>query len=518
MITVIKQPDNAVLARNDVKYVFETNNLVVTAGVKANCLLVVTSLTANTGTFTLNFMGLSAVFTAVSGTPNPNAYEFKDGGFANYTDYANHLIAMLKKHYVLSDNYNITIDTVGAFTAILKIEAKLTGNTYNISGSSTITNIVISGTVTVGVNATFRERFKILHDVFLEQTYASNNFTLLFKGAAVPNNALQTEFNITDVLSGMLNYHIPTFANVGFFLNSSVKRFYTRYAESFGFPTIIGTAAVTATKIAFLGAQKFVSVAQETFQDDYINTFPQKFITNMPNGTMISQQQAQYLSFYVYYRVKLKLLVQFFYTDNTNETVEVNVYDIINTPGVYTFAVGYNQLSLDDYKVTTKTVKAYTVTFWDATADEIYTQSLTFEIDQMPQLFARHILFFNSFGLPETIYFTGKQTQNVQFKSDLVRKANLQFDAENGIYEGEFTEINNELQFGYELNSGWRSAEWIPYFTDFILSRKRLLQGPDKWIGLNIPAQKISLLEDDKPLVAVKFTYQDSFIEKGVAQ
>lgn len=518
MITVIKQPDNAVLARNDVNYIFETDNLVITPGAKANCLLIVISLIGNTGTFTINFLGLSVVFTGVSGTPNPNAYEFKDGGFANYTDYANHLILMLKKHYKLSDNYNITIDVVGAFAASIKIEAKKVGPGFNINGTSTIATLVFSGTVITGVDTLNRDRFKILHDVYLENNYASNVFNLLFTGAAIPNNQLQAEFNITDVLRSALSYHIPNFTDNTRFLNQSVKRFYTVAAESFGFPTQVSVATLTATKLAFLGGQNFVTAAQETFQADYINAFPQKFFTAMPNNTMVSKEQKQYLSFYVYDTVTIKLFVQLFYTDNSREIKEVNIYDPITIPGIYTFAVGYNQLSLDDYKVSTKTVKAYTLIFCDASADEIYTQSQTFEVDQMPQLFARHILFFNSFGLPETIYFTGKQTKNLQFKSDLVRKADLQFDTENGIFEGEFTESNNELQFGYELNSGWRSADWINYFTDFILSRKRLLQAADKWIGLNIPAQKISLLEDDKPLVAVKFTYQDSFIEKGVAE
>ena len=516
MITVVKQPSNAVLARNDVKYVLSTNNYLVSAGSKAEIQIFVDSFT-NTGTFTLNFMGKSYVFTG-SHTDDNSGLQYYDGfGYSNYLDYANAFKIWIERNFDLNTHYDFVITGAFSYGFFAKIIAKKVGTIYNITGSTTAANTSLFAPV-AGVNASYRERFKILHDIYFEDDYASDNFRLLFSGSGMPNESNEVDFNFSVPLTSALQFHIPKFGAANYYRNNAAKSYYTKYAESFGFPTTITAYKKTATKLVLLGAQNFVTAAQETFETNYISTPPQKFITNMPNGTVVSQEQAQYLSFYVYDTVTIKLFVQLFYTDNSSEIVEVNTYDPITTPGIYTFAVGYSQLSLDDYKVSTKTVKAYTVTFWDASADEIYTQSQSFDVDQMPQLFARHILFFNSFGLPETIYFTGKQTKNVQFKSDLVRKADLQFDTENGIYEGEFTESNNELQFGYELNSGWRSADWINYFTDFILSRKRLLQAADKWIGLNIPAQKISLLEDDKPLVAVKFNYQDSFIEKGVAE
>lgn len=517
MITVNSEPESAFLVRNDVKYVLETDNLVLTAGVQAECIMVIQALSGNTGTFTISFMGLTVVFTSVSGTPSATAYEFSEGTFANYTDAGNHMILMLKKNYILADNYDITIDVVSAFACSLKIKAKKKGVAYNISFTSTVTDIQ-PGAVTNGVNAANRDRFKILHDVFLEEVYNSNNYKLLFSGSAVPNADLQAEFNITDILRSALQYDIPAFTFIGNYLNGAAKRIYTRYAESYNFPTEITTAAYTDTKLAILGAQNFVAAAKGRFYDDIFNITPQKFFTAMPQNTMVSRVQKQYLSMYVYNAVRLRIYADLKYTDNTHETVEVVLFDEITVPGVYTFSVGYNQLNIDSFKASGKTVKGYQITFWDAGADEIYSDSFDFRVDVNEQLFARHILFFNSFGMPETMYFTGKQANQVNLKNELVRKADLQFNNTEKTYEGEMSEINNELQFGYELNSGWKPKEWVNYFTDFLLSRKRLVQMATDWVGINIPAQKVALLEDDKYNYAIKFNYQDAFIEKGIAQ
>lgn len=267
--------------------------------------------------------------------------------------------------------------------------------------------------------------------------------------------------------------------------------------------------------MAFLGGQKFVSAAQQEFYDNYIDT--KKFLTAMPQNTVVTKEQKQYLSCWIHEPVVLNFYVNLLYTDNTTFSYLIDPFMDITTAGVYTFECGYDKLDIDAYKDAGKTVSKYTVNLYTG-AGALYLGGPSFLVDNNNTLFNRYILFFNSFGMPETLYLSGKQINNVQFKSDLVRKANLQADTEAAIYDGENAEINNELQFGYELNSGWKSKEWLQYFNDFLLSRKRYLQATDKWIGLNIPAQKVALQEDDKYNYAIKFNYQDSFIEKGIAE
>ena len=313
-----------------------------------------------------------------------------------------------------------------------------------------------------------------------------------------------------------MQLHTPAFAPVDYFLNTSVKRFYTRHAESFGFPTTVKSYETTGRKIAFLGAQKFVTAAQQSFYNNYFDVMVKPFLTAMPQNTVVTKEQKQYLSCYVHEAMPLQFYIRVFYTDGTFGNYLLEPAMDIPAEGVYTFECGYNKLAIDTIKEAGKTVGRYVVELY--AFGEPYASEQAFVVDHNNYLFNRYFLFFNSFGMPETMYFSGKQSNNTQLKNELVRKANLQADKETAIYDGEMAEINNELQDGYELNSGWKSEAWVQYFKDFLLSRKRYLQATDKWIGLNIPAQKVALLEDDKYNYAIKFTYQDSFIEKGIAE
>lgn len=516
MITVIEQPNDAVLVRNDVKYKLYTTNHIVSGGTKASIQIQVSSF-SNAGTITFNFMGKTYVFNSTSGTDDNSGLQFYDGtGYSVYLDYAQAFKLWLERNFDLNSNYDIVIVGASVLGFIINITSKKVGVKYNITATASpsggFVNFIALAT---GVDAVYRERFKVLHDVFLEETFGAENYKLLFSGSGVPDAANNIEFNFTDVLRGALQFHTPVFAPTDFYLNTSVKKFYTRHAESYGFPTTVKAYKKTGAKMAFLGGQKFVSAAQQQFYDNYIDT--KKFLTAMPQNTVVTKEQKQYLSAWISEAQNLKFYVRLFYTDNTNSSYLLGPLMAVGSAGVYTFECGYTKLAIDANKTAGKTVSKYIVELYDSD-EEPYVSEQAFVVDNNNTLFNRYILFFNSFGMPETMYFSGKQSNNTQLKNDLVRKANLQADADNGIYDGEMAEINNELQDGYELNSGWKSEAWQQYFKDFLLSRKRYLQATDKWIGLNIPAQKIALLEDDKYNYAVKFNYQDSFIEKGIAE
>lgn len=513
MITVIEQPTDAVLARNDVKYKLYTTNDVISGGVKAKIVMVVDSF-SNAGTITFNFMGKTLVFNSTSGTNDNSGLQYHNGtGFTVYLNYGIEMVEWLRRNFDLNSNYDITLTLANAIIFIIEIKAKNVGAKYDITASSTATDIGFA-VLDTGVDAIYRERFKVLHDVFLEETFGAENYKLLFSGSGVPDAAHNVEFNFTDVLRSALKLHTPAFVS-DFYLNTAVKRFYTRHAESFGFPTTVKSYEKTGVKMAFLGAQKFVSAAQMLFAANYIDN--KKFLTAMPQNTVVSKEQKQYLSVWISEAQNLNFYVRLFYTDNTNSSYLLEPFMAVAAAGVYTFECGYEKLAIDDNKTAGKTVSRYIVELY-GTDGEAYVSEQAFVVDNNNYLFNRYVLFFNSFGMPETMYFSGKQTDTVQLKSDLVRNANLQADTENGIYDGEITEINNELQDAYELNSGWKSEAWVQYFKDFLVSRKRYLQATDKWIGLNIPAQKVALQEDDKYNYAIKFTYQDSFIEKGIAE
>lgn len=513
MITVIEQPNNSVLARNDVKYKLYTSNDIINGGTKAKLSLYVDSF-SNAGTITFNFMGKTLVFNSTSGTNDNSGLQYYDGsGYTDYESYAQAFKLWLECNFDLNSNYKIYISLAWPTFFIIYIEAKEVGTKYDITATTTAANIIFT-VLASGVDAVYRERFKVLHDVFLEETFGAENYKLLFSGSGIPDAGHYVEFNFTDVLRSALQLHTPAFTT-NFYLNAAVKRFYTRHAESFGFPTTVKSYEKTGVKMAFLGAQKFVSAAQMQFTNDYIDN--KKFLTAMPQNTVVTKEQKQYLSAWISEAQNLKFYVRLFYTDNTFISYFVEPMMEVLTPGVYTFECGYEKLLIDDNKDVGKIVSRYIVELY-GTDGEPYVSEQAFVVDNYNILFNRYFLFFNSFGMPETIYFSGKQLKNAQFKNDLVRKANLQANTEDGVYDGEIDEINNELQDAYELNSGWKSEAWLQYFKDFLLSRKRYLQATDKWVGLNIPAQKIQLQEDDNTLFAVKFNYQDSFIEKGIAE
>ena len=505
MITVNSQPDEFVLVRNPVNYELQTDNYISTAGSKANCSILFTSST-NSGTVTFTFLGKTIIFTQAT-TPDDSGLQYKEVG-ATQLDFDTTFIDALEKNYDINQNYDVTRVSAG----LIRLTAKLTGTKYNIGIATTVTGTTLA--TTAGVNTVYRERFKILHDVFFENTFGSDVFTQLFAGSGIPNEANKVAYNFSDVLRGALQLFIPPFAAFTFNLNTTVKRFYTRYCESYGFPTVTNAYKKTNVKFGLLGARTFVNASIDNFLADYFTATPYKFLNTSPNNTVVDRVQKQYLSIYIATPATYNFRITFTYTDLTTSNAN-GANMVISDAGFYTFETGYAALGMDALKTSGKTVLKYTIRLKDAAS--WLSETKTYCVDNNYQLFPRYFLFFNSFGMPETMYFTGKQTNQVQSKNEIIRKADYGFDVANGIFEGETAEINNELQFGYELNSGWKTKEWLTFFNDFLNSRKRFIQGSDKWIGVNIPAQKIQLQEDDNTLYSVKFNYQDSFIEKGNA-
>lgn len=510
MITVIKQPPQAVLVNNDVNYTLQTNNFLVTLGVKAEIVLVITAL-SNTGVLTFTFMGKTYTFAPTSGTDNYSGLQFHNGtGFSVYSNYGTEFVNWLRKNYDLETNYDISRFNSTGSSVSIRILAKKEGALYNITATSNMAGIT-PGTPTAGTSTVYRERFNVLADLYIQTNFslASPVFELAFAGNAIPDSNNQVIFNFTDVLKSLLYFDIPIFDDLQPYLNKSVRNFYIKYAESYGFPTTNAGYYACSQRMSFLGGQKFVNTAADIFYSTYIQPAVKKFLTNMPNFTKVTKAQKQYLSFYTENDV-IKSALTLAYTDNTSQNFETNV-DLGGT-GVYTFAVGYYDLDIDAIKASGKTVRAYSITYKDGTT--AITETKTFEVDLNTQLFARSFLFFNSFGMPESILTTGKQNKSGDFKNELVRKASLQFNNTTGEMAGEFDTLNTQVQYTYEANTGFKTKEWVEYFTDFMLSKQKYLQA-DKWIGIQVPAQKINILEDDNYLYALKFTYSDNFIEKG---
>ena len=161
MITANKVPEESVLVRNPVNYELKTDNYISTAGTKARCEILFTNNT-NAGPITFTFLGKTIVMTGVA-TPDNSGLQFDDYG-ATVNDFIAAFILSCLENKDINDNYDVAI---GFPVNLVVFTAKTAGVKYNIGVSTAISGTTVG--VYAGVDTVYRERFKILHDVFFEK-------------------------------------------------------------------------------------------------------------------------------------------------------------------------------------------------------------------------------------------------------------------------------------------------------------------------------------------------------------
>ncbi|MFA6261097.1 MAG: hypothetical protein WC760_06495 [Bacteroidia bacterium] len=532
-LSIIKSPAAVVASRNPVKYTVETDAFVTTAGVKAELTLVFTAQPPDGITFTLEFMGREEVFAFTDNPALASGYNkiLIDDDYVVLADWIQYeVIKTLSENPYIALNFTLVPGTYSGNPGV-KFIARENGIAYNINGVEAHDDIGFLGSIS-GIDQEYAENFRILCDVFQEQTFGQDDPKPVFNAEGIPNNTDQCTFYLEPVLDGLLKYDIPEFVSASFQqLAAQFTRFFVMFSEFYGTVPSAGRYKQSPAQIdsvnqyisVIKGAEKFTKAIAETLVSDYVTPDLVKFLTSMPRKITVDRTQHQYLSFWydaaLETSVKLRIQVRFYYAgDTVGEWLTVDELTSTDFAGrITTIPAGFGQLNLIELTDLEKEIMAYDIRVAKVIDDvaTAVTETMRFELDRNIVRDPHYFLFINSFGCPEVVYFTGNQKRSAQAENSAVRMAFVDNDPDTGIVNGEIQEVNNEWQTTYELNSGPRTRDSLRYLMDFINSPKRFVQLADSYSQVNIPKGKIELDEDNDTLFTCKISLSDAWIERG---
>ena len=506
---------NIVMARTPVEFLTQTDNYQTAAGSKAHLDLIFTGLATNGNTFTLTFLGLTQTFSFTSFTPDDSGLQIPIDGLNTADFVENFVIPALKQNFYISQDYEVILQT----STSARIRALKVGTLYNITGTEAVANMTMSAP-TAGTDATFRTGFRILADLFAESSYLAADYKPVFGAEAIPNAANQCLFDFTDILTGLpLKPDAPAFNSASFFvLNQCYRRFYVRFAEYYSNTPRVSKQlpAEPAHYLAIHGARAFLNLGQNINADFCA---PGKFLTLMPADVTCAVAQHQYLSFFVQtppaVSLTLRLMYRLNYTDGSNGSWTSHS----SITGQYakqivTIKAGFNQLNLSAAIASGKEVKSYQIKVDNGTTDLTETRTFTLIKERYQN---RYFLFFNSFGLPETVFFHGMQSRDAKFMRQQIRLAKPTYNATTGVHTGDETHIYPEFKRGFELATGYKRKNYLDYFLDFMNSPAHYEQQADKYAGISISKQDIELDDDKQRLYGLNLKYNTAYTERGNA-
>lgn len=516
-ITVIQQPQPVFLAYSEKELIVETDSYWLNQGTNAQLYLIVSSVPANGTKISFEFLGRIEEFTFTNNLATANSlpnYIYAPAVSVN-TFITTYLVPKLTSNYYLFRHYEVT-SSIGNVNGNVKILARELGTDYTIAGGLGNPSITYKP-VGKAVNAQARPNFRIIADLWVEEAPGSNAYKPAYAADAAPINN-RASFDFEDVYRGIFGFDIPSFnPGLNFILNAQQKRVQYRISEAYGQPLYVYPAKQlpefnTLTALAG-GSQLRID---ENFDQLFVSgtAGTRRFLTNMPNLVPVLKSQKNYLTVFVPgtfgNNISLNATLKLYYDDGTFIEDLVFAFPVQPCGGRFlTIQAGYNELQLDEVKDPAKTIDRYTISISGATH--------TFLVRDEPELYARTFMFINSFGFPETILFTGARSLSLEMDNDIVRRNSVRINTEKSILEGEFDEVNNTLRQNYELSTGYHTKEYLEWFKDFVMSANRYEVISNCFSKMIIEKSKIKLFDEDDTLFAVKFSYKDAWIERGLA-
>jgi len=505
---------NMVMARNPVEFELSTNNQITTAGVKAYIDFVFSGLPSNNQTFTLTFLGRTLTFTFKSVSIDDSGQQIliESTGAGFVEDF---FMAGMANNFYLNQDYEFILVS----STTVRIKALKSGAKYSITGTEAVSNMTL-GTPVAGVDAVYREGFRILADVFAETGYLVGDYQSLFGAEGIPDTNQTCLFDFTDVLCGLpLKPQAPSFTTSAIFiLENCYRRFFVKATEWYSSAPRV-SQRIPAGDLYYLainGARKFLNLASDINTDF---SAASKFLTLMPADITCAKAQHQYLSLFITAdlstNITLRLRYKLNYTDGSSGAWATHSsLTGYNAKKIVTFKVGFDQLALEAEIASGKVVKSYQIKVDDGTDDisEVRTFTLISNRHQ-----SRYFLFFNSFGLPESVFFHGMQSRTADFNRVEVRMNKPLYNATNAVYDGDIEQIYPEFKRGYELATGYKRKNYLEYFLDFMNSPRHYEQQANKYAAISIGKQDVELDTDKQRLYGLNLKYTDAFTERGNA-
>ena len=484
MLTVNHSPTKYFFSRNRNYVEVETDNYTysVNEGQKSVCYFVNLSNAIVNNTLTLVLGGIPRVYTFKAAS-NIALLEITTAGAMSPEEHVAELVNVLSADATLVANYRVLGDQNALF-----FEALAAGTAFSLAGSTT--NVSSAGVyVNPGTND-IKIRPRINYKILLT-LYGEKSPGVFEKIIEIPKEPFDNKVraDLSKFIDDYLQYDTPY---MSVFLpikcNNTIKRFYLKIQEMYGYPQAIVAASVspggimdnaTDTLKYFSLKAGFDEISARMVPDNqqlyYFNN--NSFLTRQPRVKKIKPTQNEFL-YFLFETGLTDAAVRrtFFFKNGTSIALDAtttgSVLPGVAAKDVWGFPINFstNLFALSDeiYKMT--------VALKNTTTNAIISETFTYLKDYDYHQEEIYLYFFNSDGGLDTVRCFGV----AEFISDFEREtAQRTITALGGDLEASQEVIYTEKLNRATVFSGWVEKAQLSYIEELLLSRKAFLYGND---------------------------------------
>lgn len=513
-ITNTLTPTPFTFSGNFIPLEFSSDNIIATAGVKSVNRLTITG-TAGTGTLTIKYGARSLVFTFTA-TPDDSGLQLPTGDIATVYN-------AIKSNYYLSLDYDITQTTSDiVFTAR---EAA-----YGLDWSATSTASGVSFTqVTPGKSQVKRDNFAVFFELWCE-TDNHSTFEKIYT-ASLPITTSRVNVAEVDIADKLNDYmllsidsapEIPDQTGVSVLsCKKTCRKYFYRYAESFGNPVTVTSVKQSQTYTALAGGLSYVASNEKTIagilQPDAADPTQDRFLKQSQGTAIAVKTRPSAPQFLYFFNTRnavtgAKLKVKWYYREGGSLVEDLAALNLGQFEKV-AFNLRYDKI----FSGSThggKSAEKYEVWLENSTAvriSEIQTYLVAIDFKK----FVRYFLFLSSWGAVDTKIITGRGSSEYKIEKQEAQRFRT---SGSKITAGDSVYFDVKATDQFKVNSGWLSNDELILFRDFVISGYKYRFYKGRLLPIGLTSDSIAEKTDADTLFKMTFDYKYLYADDAMTE
>lgn len=427
-LTIVTQPDSICLARNQAVYAIRADadgagTLYDARGVRSTITAAMTDRFATNETLTIAYTeadGTTETIVFTAKTVYDNINEIPDAAFAGSdSEYWNAVAGIIGAHPRLAPFF--TVDITGSME--ITVQARSTDAGWDIE---TTTTSAFSVADFAAVASTLPENYRVLFELYFEDTYRAGDFRQAAQMYGTPENGSgMVYFDVSPILSAECRAAraeplVPVWSTSAPALADNLRRYYVRYTEEYGAPPAADDWQYGSTNTALDGGIGQSLFAAGAFLAGLDST--DALLTWMPDGRRLGLQQPEFLAWYNHSGSAKSVYVEMQWYDVADDTLSSSLFFFDGSPlsvraeEVALLPVNPTLLGLDAEPSAYK----YRVRVTNGAAE--WSQWRTYYIDRDDYESRRYLQYLNSFGVPECHRCTGDFSKKLRVERAVAQK------------------------------------------------------------------------------------------------
>ncbi|KAA8483767.1 hypothetical protein BDE36_1766 [Arcticibacter tournemirensis] len=509
-VTILQAPPAIAFSGNFIPVRLQTNNKLQEAGVKSVNIIEFFP-TVIPYTIHIKYGGVEIIMQADQ-FPDGSGTQFPFNGGLAGADYAALILPYFQANFTLSRDFDITaeISNSGAGSR-LKFIAKNARYGYDFEYQGAGEEYTVDN-ITPGITDVYRHNFAIYFELWCEKSNYSG-FEQIYSGRLPVNpNGLG---NIADIdLSDLLHSYIenagfdmPEFNSTNPLLcTNTCRRYYFRYAESWGDPVTYQGISQSPTYTAIFGKFSYVGAVENTLESVLQPGLPSadRFLKQGSATISTLPAQPQFIYFLNSRAEALgaKLKINFYTANDPEPILKTVVFDCLQYRK-YAFNMRFDQIfNKTDHPGIT--VLRYEVWLENAAGSNI-SQVYTYNVDYSVQLSVRYFLYLGSWGGIETLSTFGKAEMKQELNSS---EAQRPLKSGYGLPSGDTVVFDIKMQDSFKVPTGWINKPDLIQLRDFLTASKKYRYNKGRMLPISITSKMLTEMKDGEYLYAQSLEYK----------